>query len=88
MKPEFLPLGRQDHADGINLKARILDDDGIVVAHVLRLTPSVGRFGDPSERRFVCSCWRSAGLSVERTACPHILLVEAAIQAATPRPAA
>lgn len=81
MKAEFQPLGAQDRADGVNLKVDVIGEDGRRAAVVHRLAPSTDRWGDKSERRYVCSCWTAVGMRVERKACAHIACVEAAVAA-------
>jgi len=91
LRAEFKELSAEDRANELNLKAAVWEGEHIV-AHVLRLAPSKkeDRFGDHSERRFVCSCWRAEGIIALRENCVHIRCVEDAIaaNAQSPRPAA
>lgn len=88
-RAEFRELSADDRANGVNLTADVIDvATGRRVAVVKRLAPSPkeDRFGDHSERRFVCSCWRAEGVVAVRENCADIQCVEAAIAAAA-RPA-
>lgn len=85
MRAEFLELDAADKSNGVDLHAEVRSDtDGRLLATVLRIPPSRDRFGTHTPT-YICGCWPTAA---DRYDCVHILVVKAALEAATPpRPA-
>ena len=86
MRAEFQALDGDDRANQVNLRAKVFDDAGEHVATVARLAPDRSRHSVRREATYVCGCWKSNGLTVQRRHCPHIQCVEAAVAAAEPTP--
>ncbi len=86
MRAEFQALDIDDRRSQVNLRARVFDDAGEHVATVVRLAPDATRHSIRREATYVCGCWKSNGMTVQREHCLHIQCVEAAVAAAETTP--